>query len=165
MDVFTAAFHFCNLLSILTNSGSQELQQRKPTTKAAIMGAGPSTQTNKHVPQHKRQKVNKKQKKKEKAAIERSYTELMRYVHDNVIGDGVIFDGPYGKRSGIVIRGYYLLQFFIRCRTLFRHGCGRVLGNIVSWPFIKEILVEPIQCVLCKNRLSTFYPMQCMFVD
>ena len=135
MDVFTAAFHFCNLLSSLTNSGSQELQQRKPTTKAAIMGAGPSTQTNKHVPQHKCQRVNKKQKKKEKAAIERSYTELMRYVHDNVIGDGVIFDGPYGKRSGIMIWRYSLIV-------------GRVFSNIFGRPFI----MEPIPCILSFNR-------------
>ena len=137
MDVFTAAFHFCNLLSSLTNSGSQELQQRKPTTKAAIMGAGPSTQTNKHVPQHKRQKVNKKQKKKEKAAIERSYTELMRYVHDNVLGDGVIFDGPYGKRSGMMICGYSLIV-------------GRVSHNIFGRPFRVEPI--PCTCILSFNR-------------
>lgn len=44
---------------------------------------------------------NKKQKRQGEAQnIEKSYTTLMQYVHDNVIGDGVIFDGPYGKRSG-----------------------------------------------------------------
>lgn len=28
-----------------------------------------------------------------------SYSPLMEYVHDNVIGDGVVFNGPYGKRA------------------------------------------------------------------
>lgn len=62
------------------------------------MGAAPSTHTKSNgALRHKKQKGHKKSKKN---ATEKSYTELMRYVHDNVIGDGVIFDGPYGKRSG-----------------------------------------------------------------
>jgi len=34
------------------------------------------------------------------AKLDKSYSQLMEYVHDNVIGEGVIFDGPYGKRAG-----------------------------------------------------------------
>lgn len=46
--------------------------------------------------------ASKRQKKREKGgeSTDPSYSQLMAYVHDNVIGDGIIFDGPYGKRSG-----------------------------------------------------------------
>lgn len=38
----------------------------------------------------------------------KSYTPLMKYVHDNVIGDGLVFNGPYGKRAGISMFTYYI---------------------------------------------------------
>jgi len=38
--------------------------------------------------------------KKRNAKKAKYYTSLMKYAHDNVIGDGVTFIGPYGKRAG-----------------------------------------------------------------
>ena len=32
--------------------------------------------------------------------LDTSYTPLMHYVHDNVIGHGIVFNGPYGDRAG-----------------------------------------------------------------
>ncbi|XP_067944983.1 probable cysteine desulfurase [Watersipora subatra] len=41
----------------------------------------------------------KKARKKRYEKFDATYSLLMKYVHDNVIGDGLVFKGPYGDRA------------------------------------------------------------------
>ena len=46
--------------------------------------------------------------------LDTSYTPLMHYVHDNVIGHGIVFNGPYGDRAGeAALKSIYFKKFSV----------------------------------------------------
>lgn len=53
-----------------------------------------------------------RKKAKSPSPLNSTYSSLMGYVHDNVIGDGVTFIGPYGKRAGKLSLKCSLKKYF-----------------------------------------------------